>query len=660
MNLLISASFAILEQITPAGATHPFATTMENHFKKLTTPLLSLAHYPTLRSQARRFLDAGYAEIEACDLNTFFYSVMQHESRVAALNMELFDEYEELNAFLCHYFVLVARNHTVKLCLHPQNNDWQYINWKKDMLLNGNMTASDHCHESKTVDDQLFLHPLDEQKSVQRRFPAMSSINDGILIHGGLSNTTRLSTSLRVCSVTDSKPFELSSIKPSARMCHTLTSLGNGRVLLVGGRDAPNAAMNDAWIFDEGWRRVENLPYGIYRHAAVQIDKDKVVVFGGRKQSGISADWLLYTYRQGWRTLGCLNPCPGLWGASLGWSHSRGVLVGGVNDDGECSGDVYTWYLNEKSHEIALQKRCLAPLSRSITRRYGCKIIPCGHVEFLIIGGAGSHRLLSWSEQFVFIFPEGETVQLMDVRNMATVEPWLVGHDVTIQERGGDIIVVGGGGVCFSFGSFWNRNMFQLDQSSAIIRQWKVLEEMSTRPVALSHSSTGQDSPRQVRRIKIESQEQWHQVLQSSQVCVLEGLNFGSCISKWTPEYLKSHVGPDKQVIIHSTDSEAMNFLSKNFEYTSRSFGDFIDSVFSPAAEKIYLRAVSEDAKNKPTKLEDDFPGLAKDFQIPTILRGHSGIDEERIFSTVLRIGCVGTSMWLHYDVQITCIIAKF
>jgi tRNA wybutosine-synthesizing protein 4 len=102
-----------------------------------------------------------------------------------------------------------------------------------------------------------------------------------------------------------------------------------------------------------------------------------------------------------------------------------------------------------------------------------------------------------------------------------------------------------------------------------------------------------------------------------------------------------------------------MNFLSKNFKYTSRSFGDFIDSVFSPAAEKVYLRAVSANAKNKPTKLEDDFPGLAKDFQIPTILRGHGGIDEENIFSTVLRVGAVGTSMWLHYDVQVTRITAN-
>jgi hypothetical protein len=58
---------------------------MNNHFNKLTTPLLSLPHYPTLRSQARRFLDAGYTQIEAVDLNSFFYASMPKSSLLSLL-----------------------------------------------------------------------------------------------------------------------------------------------------------------------------------------------------------------------------------------------------------------------------------------------------------------------------------------------------------------------------------------------------------------------------------------------------------------------------------------------------------------------------------------------------------------------------------------------
>jgi hypothetical protein len=106
----------------------------------------------------------------------------------------------------------------------------------------------------------------------------------------------------------------------------------------------------------------------------------------------------------------------------------------------------------------------------------------------------------------------------------------------------------------------------------------------------------------------------------------------------------------DKPIVIHSTTAHAMNFLQKNFKYTTQSFADFIDTVCSDGEEKVYLRAVSDDAKNKPARFEDDFPSLAPDFEIPAILRGEGGI-EDKIFSTVLRIGGVGTSMWLHYDV---------
>lgn len=632
---------------------------MQNHFNKLTTPLLSLPHYPTLRTQARRFLDAGYSEIEACDLNTFFYGVMSNESRSAALNLELFDEYEELSAFLGHYFILVARNQEGKHYLRPQTHHWQYICWKKDTLLNGNITPSDHCHESKSVEDQLLLQSLSEIKSVQRRFLAISTIDDGVLIHGGLSTTTRLATSLQLRPVSGLDVFESSSIRPSSRMCHTLTSLGNGRVLLVGGRDAPNTAMNDVWIFDKQWRQVETLPTGIYRHSAVQIGVDIVVIFGGRTNSGVSKDWFLYTYQQGWQKLTCEDDCPALCGASLGWNNNQGILVGGINQDGKCEGNIYTWYIEQKFLSITLQKWQLPAQSQLLTRRYGAKIVPWGEAEFLLIGGAGSHRILSWSEQFLVIVPSAEVIQVMDVRHTAAVEPWLIGHDVTVQNKTGDIIIVGGGGVCFSFGSFWNEKLYQFSQPECqnLIQNWKLLEETSITPPS---NSPTQNLSQEIRRVKITTPEQWHQILQSSEVCILNNLNFGHCIPNWTPEYLKSKVGPEKQVIIHSTSSEAMNFLSKNFKYTTQSFHDFIDCVFSPAGEeKVYLRAVSEDAKNKPTRLEDDFPSLAEDFKIPEILCGEGGIEEGRVFSSVLRVGGVGTSMWLHYDVLLSLVTAK-
>ena len=628
---------------------------MQNHFKKLNTPLLSLPQYPTLRCQARRFLEAGYVSIETSDLNTFFYGVMDENQRRDALGLELFDEFEELGAFLCHYFVLIARNQQTKKYLEPRGRDWQYLNWRKDTLINGNTTPSQESHESRPLGSQVVLETLQGIKPLQRRFPAMASTEDGFLIHGGLSSTTRQGTSLKLLPPNSSDPFSL-PITPPPRMCHTMTPIGGNRILLVGGREAPGTALKDSWLFDESqWRKVQNFPEdGVYRHTAAQVNGNQVIVFGGRETGGTpSSKWFLYSIDHGWRKLTCEGPCPALWGASLAWEGDRGVLMGGIDEYGNCAGDIYTCSLDEVSLTVALKKWSVSPNLLSSTQRYGAKIVPWGPHEYLVIGGAGNRRFLPWSEQFLSLSLREQGVYVVDVQSPADAEPWLIGHDVSVQERARNLVIFGGGGVCFSFGSFWNNNIFQVHRNTAQISTgWKLLEIPLTAPSNKTSTFIGSFASRSIRRVKLENQEQWKEILQLSEVCILEGLNFGSCINKWTPEYLKSRVGNDKEVVIHSTDANAMNFLAKNFKYTQCMFGQFIDTVFHDTEAKVYLRALSDDAKNKPARLEEDFPGLASDFEIPGLLVGPEGIPNDRVFSSILRIGSVGTSMWLHYDVR--------
>jgi len=659
-----SASFVILEQITPAGPTHPFARTMNNHFNKLTTPLLSLPHYPTLRSQARRFLDAGYAEIEAVDLNSFFFASMSRESRERALNTELLDEYEELNAFLCHYFIAVAQNANCSSNFGVKEGDWQYINWRKDVLLNGNMTSIEHCHRPSTAGEAWSITRLDENKSIHRRFAASCFASDGnILIWGGLSNESRSSGLLALSAGLEAPRPVAVTVFPSPRMCHTLTPLGSGKSLLIGGRSAPKSALGDTWVYNKNrWENEGQYAYhlsgggrAMYRHAAVQIGEGKVIVHGGRshEENPVSSDWSIYNEGQGWRNLNCDNS-PSLWGACLGWNGDSGILVGGVDGDGNCSGDVYTWRYDELSSTITLIQWDLSPQSRALTRRYGAAVITLNTGYNLLVGGAGSHHLIPWSELFVLLSTETESARVMEVQNETKSEPWLIGHNVVYDSNANEIVIIGGGGVCFSFGSFWNEKIFRLHQPSGRypLQPWKLLEEAAPPKIAPILFGPANKDQSQLPRIRVMTAEQWHTILRSSKACILEGLQFGPCVTKWTPQYLKSVLGPEKQVVIHKADSDAMNFLSKNFKYTTQSFAEFIDSVFNLSTERVYLRAVSEDAKNKPANLREDFPSLAQDFEVPPILWGDGGIREDKVFSTVLRVGSVGTSMWLHYDVS--------
>ena len=582
---------------------------------------------------------------------------MEADEKVAALNLELFDEYEELSAFLSHYFILVAKNQAVSAYLKPHDTHWQYISWKRDTLLNGNIAPIQESHQSTEIGTsrRLSLDLINDLKPIQRRFAAMASVSDGILIHGGLSNTTRQSTTF--CLSLSLNPKQLySSQQPSARMCHTLTAINEGRAVLIGGREAPSTALDDTWVWSDGWQKVQKIPGGgIYRHATASVGDDKVIVFGGRRGGGqVSSEWLLFSVRNGWQTLNCNGFSPSVWGASLAWGVDGGLLVGGMDEQGICQGDIYSVYFNEDIFTISLKKWTISTHNRSLTRRYGAKIVEWSAYHYLVIGGAGSHHFLRWSDQFILLSPQDETIHTVDVQRLADNEPWLIGHGVSLLRKGGSLIIFGGGGVCFSFGSFWNHYVFVLHRQQAQLPVgWKLSEIPIQIPKSMNKGlPPPRFEPRSIRRVKLETAEQWWEILQASEICILEGLDFGLCTKKWTPQYLKSQVRKDKEVIIHSTDANAMNFLSKNFKYTASTFSDFIDTIFADAGERVYLRALSDDAKNKPARLQDDFPGLAEDFKVPEILCGKGGIPTDRIFSTILRIGGIGSSMWLHYDVR--------
>ena len=89
-----------------------------------------------------------------------------------------------------------------------------------------------------------------------------------------------------------------------------------------------------------------------------------------------------------------------------------------------------------------------------------------------------------------------------------------------------------------------------------------------------------------------------------------------------------------------------MNFLEKNFTYTTVPFGEFLDKV--DAGEQMYLRSLSSSQPaEKVTNLSEDFPGIADDFVLPAEMQ----YVKDRAHSSPLRISGPVT-MWLHYDVM--------
>lgn len=89
-----------------------------------------------------------------------------------------------------------------------------------------------------------------------------------------------------------------------------------------------------------------------------------------------------------------------------------------------------------------------------------------------------------------------------------------------------------------------------------------------------------------------------------------------------------------------------MSFQSKNFRYTTKPFGVFLDDISSGA--KQYLRSLAlEKPTDRPADFAIDYPEIAPDFQLPEELQ----MVREHAHSSVLRISGP-VAMWLHYDVR--------
>jgi len=134
---------------------------------------------------------------------------------------------------------------------------------------------------------------------------------------------------------------------------------------------------------------------------------------------------------------------------------------------------------------------------------------------------------------------------------------------------------------------------------------------------------------------------------------VLQGFEIGSCIQKWSPQYLANQVG-SFDVKIHVATNPQMDFLTKNFAYRTLPFKDLIERAFEDThkeyffdnKELYYLRSLGTNARKDIANIKMQFPNLAQDINIPELF------PEEKFFSSVFRIGSAGVQLWTHYDIM--------
>ena len=113
---------------------------------------------------------------------------------------------------------------------------------------------------------------------------------------------------------------------------------------------------------------------------------------------------------------------------------------------------------------------------------------------------------------------------------------------------------MGGGAVCFSFGTYWNKGCYTLDLSKRCSNTQIKFEYKETHlPVSEMTRKLPDErsSPRAaipVPRMKLQSSDEFSKILASNKPVIFEGMDLGLCVEKWSTAYLKQQISPMREV----------------------------------------------------------------------------------------------------------------
>ncbi|KAM0739929.1 hypothetical protein ACQRIT_005113 [Beauveria bassiana] len=343
-----------------------------------------------------------------------------------------------------------------------------------------------------------------------------------------------------------------------------------------------------------------------------------------------------------------------------------GLLCGGIETSGLLAQKKYQWTLDIASEHPTIT---FAIMSQNFTPELSIFGASCVEIQgnTLICGGIGADQAINGQAMYCLTSSESKVdlTRITQRPDDAATKPFMIGTSVLYTDD--HIVIAGGGATCFSMGTFWETNVYQA-QVPTILNSGRVVADrrsmsteiklMSSQRVTSSTSAHrgGSELGRPdakaristIARVSLSSETDFEDIILRGQPVVIENLQLGDCLKRWTVEYMTKRVGSGKKVVVHECQPHdcTMNFTTKNFRYVTEDFGTILARASN--GERLYLRSLSnEKPAEQPAKLEDDFPDLAADFVLPRQL----DYVKKKLFSSVLRVSGK-INMWLHYDVM--------
>ncbi|KAI9141458.1 S-adenosyl-L-methionine-dependent methyltransferase [Paraphysoderma sedebokerense] len=393
---------------------------------------------------------------------------------------------------------------------------------------------------------------------------------------------------------------------PPALQFHTLTPSSSSRcVYLFGGRTNPSKSFNDTYVFhmdSKTWEMVATsgpTPSPRFRHSAVLASlngKEYLIVHGGRDATTVFDDlWALDLQAKIWISLvthydNQTDALPPRFAFEMAYVAERNSLFvyGGLQDRAGAKAvpGLHQIRIAVASDSSVATTIKAVPTSLSFVNslpvRFGCKMVtfPMNPHKLIVVGGisgASEGSFVPFDRAWIELDISSMTWRYLNAETPVD-KPYIVGkHRKCDNEDGGteegvediekvirtklnplmlfnmsvdvwgqnSIVVTGGGGTCFSFGSRFDPGI-RVWKSHIVADERRVFESSM---VQRKKSEGRLFTPpfEELRRMAVNSEEEWLSIYNERTPVVMSNLNFGDALAGWDSGYLKRQVG-DKKV----------------------------------------------------------------------------------------------------------------
>uniref|UniRef100_A0A8C4IYZ4 tRNA wybutosine-synthesizing protein 4 n=1 Tax=Dicentrarchus labrax TaxID=13489 RepID=A0A8C4IYZ4_DICLA len=460
-KLLPQSLFVMYEQIHPHD---PFGRIMQDHFLKLNSTLHALRQYPDTATQRFNqiwclnelcYCVQGWEQCVCLDMNLFYLGLVPEEERSRVESLEPFDEYEvscnTCVSDVCLFVVFASVSPVPSTC----------PSWSPTAL---SVQTVPVCLEGLGM--------------------ASSLVSPGqVLLTGGCSRGGRGPVT-RIL-LRGQEGWRAVSVEPAldlgVRLYHTVTTLPGGGIMVYGGRSSPlnptrglfrvildlgsplDEEQDTAKLWVDQMVCTGDPPLARWRHTATVVShkgKDFVFVFGGKNESeaALGGGYFLSVDQQHWTEIPVEGAAPTARHSHSACSHQGGVVVfGGLDGRGVPLGDTVVLRPSERGFcwdRIEVQPPPVPRYSHT-AHVIGGRLVVVGGVWLHSDGVPGG------------VIINLTTCSSVEFRLDTTSVPWpLMLHSFCSEltdPEGPELLLMGGGGNCFSFGTHFNLQPITVD-----------------------------------------------------------------------------------------------------------------------------------------------------------------------------------------------------